>query len=383
MDCQKFHKADESDKYQGVYYRDSSRGKVWWICYRKFGKLKWERVGHEADGITKVHAKELRSERQRSLRIGEILPGDQSRLSLNDAFKSYATSALADGIDLAAELSRYNQHLAPKAGNKLLQEITPQDVIELKKGWSEKGLASGTRRVIQELGSRVYNHAIRTGLWKGSPNQNPFARVTKANTSPKRERYMTEIEAQRVLEYIRAKNQKVYEAAAISLFTGLRKSEIRRLTKNNFLSNGMIRVKTKHRRLTVTRHVQIPEIARPVIESIKWTDKPYFGGKVQMDRLAMLFVRMVDELGLNSGAETITHRITFHTLRHTYGSWLALGGTPLNVIRELMGHADIGTTERYLHLVPDHKAEAMAKFSRRFTEAVQADDYPQEGIGRN
>jgi len=379
MDCQKFYKADESDKYQGVYYRESSRGKVWWVCYRKFGKLKWERVGHEADGITKVHAREIRSERLRSLRIGEILPGDQSKTTLNDAFKSYATSALADGINLTTELSRYNQHLAPRVGNKLLQEITPQDVIELKKAWGERGLAPGTRRVVQELGSRIYNHAIRTGMWKGGISQNPFARVTKANVSPKRERYLTEIEAQQMLEYIRLKNQKVYEAAAISLFTGLRKSEIGRLSKNNFLSNGMVRVKTKHRRQTVTRHVQIPEIVRPIIESIKWADKPYFGSKVQMDRLAMLFVRLVDEMGLNSGAGTgITHKITFHTLRHTYGSWLALGGVPLNVIRELMGHADIGTTERYLHLAPDHKAEAMATFSRKYSEAtVQTKDTPR------
>ena len=90
------------------------------------------------------------------------------------------------------------------------------------------------------------------------------------------------------------------------------------------------------------------------------------------------FVLAVEELGMNEGAKNITDRITFHTLRHTFGSWHAINGTPINVIRELMGHADISTTERYLHLAPDHKEAAMEKFSNKYLEATQKIHVPDD-----
>jgi integrase len=42
----------------------------------------------------------------------------------------------------------------------------------------------------------------------------------------------------------------------------------------------------------------------------------------------------------------------WHTLRHTFGSHLAAKGAPISAIQELMGHANITTTMRYIHLAP-------------------------------
>jgi integrase len=38
-----------------------------------------------------------------------------------------------------------------------------------------------------------------------------------------------------------------------------------------------------------------------------------------------------------------------HDLRHTYGSWLADAGIPVDVIQRRMGHTDVRTTMRYIH----------------------------------
>ena len=45
--------------------------------------------------------------------------------------------------------------------------------------------------------------------------------------------------------------------------------------------------------------------------------------------------------------------ITFHELRHTFGTQLAAAGVPLRTIQEWMGHADAKTTEIYSHYAPD------------------------------
>jgi site-specific recombinase XerD len=42
-----------------------------------------------------------------------------------------------------------------------------------------------------------------------------------------------------------------------------------------------------------------------------------------------------------------------HTLRHTFASHLAINGTPIFTIKELMNHSDIEQTMRYAKLAPD------------------------------
>lgn len=41
---------------------------------------------------------------------------------------------------------------------------------------------------------------------------------------------------------------------------------------------------------------------------------------------------------------------TFYDLRHTYASWLVQGSVPIYTVRDLLGHRDVTTTQRYAHL---------------------------------
>ncbi|MDB5037271.1 MAG: site-specific tyrosine recombinase XerD [Bacteriovoracaceae bacterium] len=56
----------------------------------------------------------------------------------------------------------------------------------------------------------------------------------------------------------------------------------------------------------------------------------------------------------------IQKRISPHSLRHTFATTLASRGANLAALKELLGHEQISTTERYLHVTPTHLRETLS-----------------------
>jgi len=84
-------------------------------------------------------------------------------------------------------------------------------------------------------------------------------------------------------------------------------------------------------------------------------------GGVKIIEISKSFSRAIKRLGFNEGITDRRQKVCFHTLRHTFASWLAQAGEPLLTIKELLGHKTMSMTERYSHLSPDHRREAVAR----------------------
>jgi integrase len=73
------------------------------------------------------------------------------------------------------------------------------------------------------------------------------------------------------------------------------------------------------------------------------------------------FRETVKALGLNEGITDPRQIVVFHTLRHTFASWLAMKGKPLYTVGRLLGHKVIKMTERYAHLAPEVQKAAVTR----------------------
>jgi integrase len=60
----------------------------------------------------------------------------------------------------------------------------------------------------------------------------------------------------------------------------------------------------------------------------------------------------------------IDFQVRFHDLRHAHASWLLAGGADLKSIMERLGHAQIQTTQKYLHTLPEADDKALDAFIR-------------------
>jgi len=64
----------------------------------------------------------------------------------------------------------------------------------------------------------------------------------------------------------------------------------------------------------------------------------------------------------------------WHDLRHTWASWHVQNGTPLNVLKDLGGWADIKMVLKYAHLSAEHLAEYANNSKNNVTNLLQSEN---------
>ena len=99
---------------------------------------------------------------------------------------------------------------------------------------------------------------------------------------------------------------------------------------------------------------------------------PTFDGREYVDT-PTTFRDAVEAMGFNQGITDQRQKVVFHTLRHSYASWLAEAGTDIYTVGKLLGHSTVQMSARYAHLGPGAMQEAVKRLPSLTTrEAGQA-----------
>lgn len=370
---------------KGVRYREHETrkhglkpDKYFAIYYRVDGRQIEEGLGWASEGWTEDKAVGVRSELKENRRRGEgpktlkektTLKEDEDRKKAEKAeqeakdrltFSEYALGAYKDSRDAKVwirEEQVIRLWLEPVLGALPLKEVAPFHFEIMRANMAKVNRAKHTVRYVQGVARQIFNHAMEDEDLDFN-GKNP-ARVVKKgkgkNKLPdnKRERFLTREQADALLAELATKSPEVRDMALISLHTGMRASEVFGLTWQDVdVDRGFLSLRDtksgKNRTAFMTEAVKAVFMARKRGTPSEFIFTSTRGERIK--QISLTFARAVDALKLNEGIKDRRQKIVFHSLRHTYASWLVENGTDLYMVQKLLGHADISMTQRYSHL---------------------------------
>ena len=198
---------------------------------------------------------------------------------------------------------------------------------------------------------RTLRAALNTALRWELIERNPFSRLKFASVPETAPVFFSREDFQKLLSFI--KEGWLREVMIFAVLTGMRRGEITNLRWQDVdLSRKLLTIqsnptfKTKNGK---SRTIPLNETAIYIISAKhgKDTSKYVFNlndKKISEGWLTHAFKKAVYDARLHDD------RLHFHSLRHTFASWLVQDGVSIYAVKELLGHSDVKTTQVYSHL---------------------------------
>jgi integrase len=315
------------------------RKETWWI---QFTAPDGRRVQQTAGTQIKQEAQELHDQlKAEAWRMKNL--GDKPRHTWQEAvIRWLSESSHKKSIETDKELLRWlDNHLH----NNKLDEINKTKIDAIKSAKQSEGASNGTVNRMLALLRSILNRAKQDWEWLDST---PNMRLLPVKST--RIRWLTNNEAKRLLNEL---PEHLNAMARFTLATGLRESNVTGLQWSQLdlqrrsawihadqaKAEKAIGVPLNNEALTVIRQ----QIGKHDSHVFTYEGKPVTRANNHAWRKALVRAGISD--------------FRWHDLRHTWASWHVQNGTPLHVLKELGGWADLTMVLRYAHLSSKHLEE--------------------------
>ena len=204
---------------------------------------------------------------------------------------------------------------------------------------------------------------VNVSINKKYLNDNPCKGIKKPRIAERLPLFFTEIELQILLRAIEDKDLRDLINFAVN--TGLRQRDLINLewSQINFKNQTLIldnrNSQTKSRKVhTLPLNMKALQILTERQLSFSGSERvfTYQGKQVKQLFISHKFKKLVRKAGINP-------QLNFHSLRHTFASWLIQKGVPIYQVSKLLTHSDLRVTQIYSHLTENDLREAINKLS--------------------
>ncbi len=247
-----------------------------------------------------------------------------------------------------------------------LASVTPASIVAARdrlaggRNPSGRPLSPATVKRYLAMLSKVMAVATKEWFWT---EENPCHRVPRPSEPRGRVRFLSDEERTRLLAACAESHEpRLLPLVLVAMATGARQGELLALRWPDV--DLVRRVAVLHETKNQERR-KIP-ITGPALEILKErarlrridTDLVFANpkGKATMPRYAWFKALRVAEI----------EDFTFHDLRHTAASYLAMSGATLAEIAEVLGHKTLAMVKRYAHLTEGHTRSVVERMTRQF-----------------
>lgn len=375
-----------------IGYRRGTNGGTWIARFRdRAGKQHYEALGaaddaRDTDGLTVLSYPQAQ-ERARNVfarkareAAGEPLENN-GPYTVAGAMSDYFAAQARKGAKGAAKDQKVSDaRILPELGALELGRLTPQKLrqwhqelatrpklVRTGKNATERRLkvvdandanAARSRRATANRVLTILKAALNLAFHDGRVARDEAWRKVKpfkAVDAPVI-RYLSADECKRLVDACEPDFRDLVRAA---LFTGCRYGELCRLKVADVnLHTGMLVV--REAKGGKARHVVLTSEGKGFFEDVVVGRAMNEFAFRKADGTTWRASHQLRPIKEASARAQLVPPATFHILRHTHGSMLAMQGVPMRVIADQLGHADTRITERhYAHLSPSYVADTI------------------------
>lgn len=291
---------------------------------------------------TKQEAKDLMDRVKSAIKSGESLDSIVNRVTLSELLQDTAEKHWKGTKAERSTMQRAEAVVSTLGPHRFVKDLQQYEIDQAVSQWESQGNSPATINRKISIISKMFAHAKRK-RWVYHDilferQKEPAGRL----------RWITETEEKQLIGFMEAAGfPEESMFIQVILDTGMRPSEIRRLTPQDVSEDGWVTVEDSKN--GTRRRVPLTERAKGILEN-----RLDVVGIVTPDKLRVSWDLAKRHMNLQDDKEFVPY-----ACRHTFASRLVQKDIRLEVIQKLMGHKNIAMTVRYAHLAPSNFKDAI------------------------